>query len=198
MRHSPVATIALVSSLVIATGNTHSHDANHTETASAFAEVQRTETCHLRGCQPLVSSLLEFIDQAYKIFSGTDSYSAIAGLPEPEVHFISRTRLSKKACDNECEAFGWFPNKGNVIYIADDQDVINDLYARGILVHELVHYVQHMIGVPKMKNDCLTWKTREMQAYGIQYHWLRMNRVRVQTPTHNFRLAGYSRITCDA
>ncbi len=183
---------------VIAGAPAHAHDIEHAEPAVAHIEAQRTETCHLRGCQPLVSSLLEFIGQTYGAFGGTDNYPSIAGLPEPEVHFISRARLSKKACDSGCDAFGWFPNKGNVIYIADDLDVMNDLYARGILVHELVHYVQHMTGLPQRENSCLTWKTREMHAYGIQYQWLRANRVRIATPAHNFRLAGYSRMTCDA
>ena len=157
-----------------------------------------TETCHLRGCQELVGSLVQFIDTTYQIYDPKSKDLSIATLPLPEVHFISRKDLSDKACPTDyCDAIGWFPNKEDIVYLAADQDVMHDLNARSILLHELVHYVQHKIGSPVGENECLTWKAREMQAYGIQYHWLRVNRVRVGTPAYNLRLASYSRMTCD-
>lgn len=161
-------------------------------------ETWRTETCLLRGCQPLVASLIRDIARAYEFYETGERYSVIAELPSPEVHFISRTALAAMACpDHSCDPIGWFPNKGNVVYLASDQDVVEDYYSRGILVHELVHYVQHKLGDPVGANQCLTWKAREMQAYGIQYHWLRVNRQRIVTPPYNLRLAGYARMRCE-
>ena len=179
----------------------HKYDTHGIANASVAAlpsDAWRTETCHLRGCQNMVAGLLDFIGQTYEIYDPSSRQAGIAMLPVPEVHFISRSALVKKACpEGDCDPIGWFPNKGNIVYIAADQDVQRDLYARGILVHELVHYVQHTVGSPIANNKCLTWKAREMQAYGIQYHWLRVNRVRVRTPAYNLRLAGYSRLRCD-
>lgn len=181
----------------------HAHEAGSTESAmvrssAAAPDKWRTETCHLRGCQSLVDSLLRFIEQTYQFYYSHNISFSTAAFPLPEVHFISREALMKKACPSaHCGAVGWFPNEGSTVYMANDQNVMNDLYARGILVHELVHYVQHVTGFPVLDNACLTWKAREMQAYGIQYHWLRQHQVRVRTPAYNLRLANYNRMNCD-
>lgn len=146
----------------------------------------------------MIPELLEFVIGTYKMYDAQAEVPSIDEIPLPEVHFIRRSALTKKVCPEvECDAIGWFPNKGEIIYLTTDQDVENDLQARSILVHELVHYVQHMMGSPSGASRCETWKAREMQAYGIQYHWLRVNRVHVGTPSYNVRLAGYSRMKCE-
>ena len=191
--------------LATPTDSSRAHDSSPpgTETgaetgAATGADLWKTETCLLRGCESLVPSLLEFIARTYAYYDTRADYSEIAVLPAPEVHFISRKALVEKACPvQSCDAIGWFPNKGHVVYMASDQDVVNDMHARSILVHELVHYVQHAIGLSTHDNRCQMWKARELQAYGIQYHWMRVNRMRVQTPAYNLRLAGFSRINCD-
>lgn len=158
----------------------------------------RIETCHFRGCQSMVADAMQFIDRTYAFYDASYTVGRAADLPTPEVHFVSRAALAKKACVSErCDAIGWFPNKGNVIYIASDQDVVGNLHSRSIMVHELVHYVQHNLGLAKSESKCLSWKAREMQAYGIQHHWLRANRVRIRTPAYNMRLASFSRMRCD-
>ena len=193
-----VTPMASVGAVFILAGVVFAHETHDATTAASQADRWRTETCHLRGCQSLVASLLKFVDQTYRIYDPQSVHWSIGSLPLPEIHFVSRMVLAQEACPvAHCNALGWFPNKGNIVYMAIDQDVTNDLYARGILVHELVHYVQHMTGSPAEDNACLTWKARERQAYGIQHHWLRINHVPVQTPTYNLYLAGYSRMSCD-
>jgi hypothetical protein len=88
----------------------------------------------------------------------------------PEVVFVPHERLQDEACDGPCDVYGWFP-PGRTIYLDDRLDPIHDFAARGILVHELVHYLQQESGTFPARGGCRTWLERERQAYDIQMRW---------------------------
>ncbi len=120
-------------------------------------------------------------------------------LPAPEIRVLPQRELAQKACGNrECDVYGWFSNVDKIVYMSDNQDFVNDLHARSVLLHELVHYAQDRFQALKMVNDCLTWKARELQAYDIQYAWLRHHRVRTPTPSFNSVLINYENVRCPA
>lgn len=115
----------------------------------------------------------------------------------PEIRVIAQHELASKACGGQdCNVYGWFSNLDKRIYLADNQDFINNPHARSVLLHELVHYVQDQMKAPTMINDCLTWKARELQAYDIQYEWLRRHRVRTPTLSFNTVLINFENIRC--
>ncbi len=88
----------------------------------------------------------------------------------PEVVFVPHGLLQEKACSGPCEVYGWFP-PGRTIYLDDRLDPVRDIAARGILVHELVHYLQQEAGTFRASGGCRTWLERERQAYDIQIRW---------------------------
>ena len=88
----------------------------------------------------------------------------------PEVVFVPHQHLQDEACDGRCEVYGWFP-PGRTIYLDDRLDPVRDIAARGILVHELVHYLQQESGTFPARGGCRTWLERERQAYDIQIRW---------------------------
>ncbi len=118
-------------------------------------------------------------------------------LPAPQIHVIPQSELAHKACGGTpCNVYGWFSNTDKRVYLAQGQDFINDPHARSVLLHELVHYTQDKMKTPTMINSCLTWKARELQAYDIQYEWLRRQHVRVTTPSFNAVLIHFENIRC--
>jgi hypothetical protein len=89
----------------------------------------------------------------------------------PEVVFVPQEHLQEAACDGPCEVYGWFP-PGRIIYLDDRLDPVRDISARGVLVHELIHYLQQESGTFPASGGCRTWLERERQAYDIQIRWL--------------------------
>jgi hypothetical protein len=74
---------------------------------------------------------------------------------------------------------GWFP-PGEKIYLDERLDAKGDLFASSIVVHEMVHYLQHRSGkfggVPYSCKDSLAMEREAYQAqreyllrYGVYY-----------------------------
>jgi hypothetical protein len=64
----------------------------------------------------------------------------------------------------------------------EDLDVVNDEYARSILLHELVHHAQALLAKYEDLSLCESWKSSEVEAYDIQGKYLR----RVGSARHLF------------
>jgi len=138
--------------------------------------------------QAIVSGLLLYINAVMAV---PDS-----NLAQPQVKFLSQSQMEAKACESRsCKVEGWFAHADQTIYLHDQLDVRRDLHARSILLHELVHYVQHKQNGIKKANECLSWKARETQAYRIQYKWLYENHVPPKTPI-NLAFYSLSTIRC--
>jgi hypothetical protein len=94
----------------------------------------------------------------------------------PDVVFVSQAELQRQACKNPCKILGWYPN-GSTVYLDKRLDPFANLQARGILLHELVHYLQHENGAYKDASACMNWARREREAYKVQAAWLQRNNV---------------------
>ena len=101
--------------------------------------------------------------------------NSLSGLPVPErlpeVAFVPHSYLEEQVCQRPCDIEGWFP-PGDTVYLDDSLDPAKDLWARGILLHELVHYVQQEEGSFGVPSDCDAWLEREREAYDVQIRWL--------------------------
>ena len=129
--------------------------------------------------------------QLLAAISNSTNYS----LPEhpPEIVFVAHSYLEQQVCGRPCNVKGWFPS-GRTIYLDERLDLENDTWAKGILLHELVHYLQQQEGAPSEAADCETWERREQEAYQVQYRWLVAQRV----PAHLLRRISrpYLKIEC--
>jgi len=96
----------------------------------------------------------------------------------PKVVFMPHAELARTVCHKPCPIYGWYP-RGRVIYLDARLDPTRDPEARGILLHELVHYLQHFAGAFTDDIECRNWAKRERQAYKVQGRWLLDNRVNV-------------------
>lgn len=95
----------------------------------------------------------------------------------PNVAFVSDEWLTEQACSGPCQVYGWFP-PGSTIYLDEKLDPLDDMVARGILMHEIVHYLQNESGRFAGSDTCERFERREFEAYRIQYRWYFDNRVR--------------------
>lgn len=70
----------------------------------------------------------------------------------PEVHFVSLKVLQQVACKGRnCKVKALYhPVKG--VMINENLDVVNDVYARSVLMHELVHHLQQVNHKLRMKS----------------------------------------------
>lgn len=89
----------------------------------------------------------------------------------PELAVVPQPYLERAACDRPCRIYGWYPY-GRTVYLATPLDPVTDLRARGILLHELVHYVQHTSHAFEEGDPCRDGQRREFEAYRVQARWL--------------------------
>ena len=138
----------------------------------------------------IISSLMLYISAAMQIPDGQ--------IPTPEVKFLTEKQMEVKFCGGKScgSLLGMVPKEDGAVYLKDTLDVQRDMEARGILLHELVHYVQYKRNSPTLPNDCLTWKAREVEAYRIQHNWLYDNRVPISIPTYNIALVNFQSLRC--
>jgi hypothetical protein len=92
----------------------------------------------------------------------------------PEVHFVSLQALQDVACKGRsCKVKALYhPVKG--VMINENLDVVNDVYARSVLMHELVHHLQQVNH--KFEDEeraCQRWQAREIEAYEVQHKYLK-------------------------
>lgn len=110
----------------------------------------------------------------------------------PAVEFVPHVELREMACEGPCNIRGWYAG-GSTIYLDDRLDLEDSLWDRGIVVHEMVHYLQEQSGAFGVAPTCQRWLEREEEAYAVQRQWLRSNRPRTPLPDY----ARFPRITID-
>jgi hypothetical protein len=95
-----------------------------------------------------------------------------APLAPPQVMMVSHSYLVQQACGGrECKVLGWFP-PGATIFMDQRLNPQDDLYATSILVHEMVHYLQHQSDKFKGAQSCESSMAMEREAYGVQREFL--------------------------
>jgi hypothetical protein len=93
--------------------------------------------------------------------------------PLPRIAFVQAHLIADIMCDGHprCPVLGMYL-RGDTIFLDDRLDVHGNDYHTSILLHELVHYVQHQSG-RFAESDCESWVKQEQEAFRIQIAWLR-------------------------
>ncbi len=113
--------------------------------------------------EDLLPSLMEAIDRLSK-FSVPESL--------PTVQRVPREIIDELACGGaKCSALAAY-RSGEGIYIDEALEPETDVFARSVLLHELVHYVQDVSDESAAAEPCQRWSRRERQAYAIQMRFL--------------------------
>lgn len=125
---------------------------------------------------------------------------ATTGLPAPDapprIERVPHQFFVETICrgDPHCDAQGWssgedtareFPGlTPGIIYIDERNDFERDPYARGLLAHELTHYVQRLSGAfgPSLVADCVTRIQSEAQAVLVQARYLATQGIHFEAP----------------
>lgn len=89
----------------------------------------------------------------------------------PTIEYAPHAYFVRQACGGrECGAIGWYDNHGT-IYIdrrLEDQDTA---FTRGLMVHEIVHYLQDLSGRYD-PTSCADHHRREREAYAVQREFI--------------------------
>jgi hypothetical protein len=99
----------------------------------------------------------------------------LSGYPEPAkppmVEYKPHRFFVEETCGGqECEAVGWYNDRG-IVYLDDRLRNSDDVLARSLIVHEFVHYLQHLSG--KFDSfSCADQIMREREAYAIQRNYV--------------------------
>ncbi len=89
----------------------------------------------------------------------------------PEVHRVPHAQIEAMACQRACRVRAiYIPHLG--IYLDDNLDLESSVFDRSILLHELVHHAQSVMGKYEDLSLCQNWKTSELEAYRIQDAYL--------------------------
>jgi hypothetical protein len=90
----------------------------------------------------------------------------------PEVLKVSHDYLVENACGGrECKVVGWFP-PGQTVYLDQRLNPQDSLLHASIVVHEMVHYLQHQSGKFDKHSSCEQAIALEREAYGVQREFL--------------------------
>jgi hypothetical protein len=106
----------------------------------------------------LVSDLLAALDQItkYRI---------------PETHPLPGSLVQQYACQKPCGALAVY-RAGEGVYLDESMEPETNVFARSVLLHELVHYVQDMNKELVDVRECERWYRREQEAYALQKRFL--------------------------
>lgn len=89
----------------------------------------------------------------------------------PEVHRVPHAQIEAMACQQACRVRAiYIPHLG--IYMDDNLDIEHNEFDRSILLHELVHHAQAVMGKYEDLSLCQGWKSSEVEAYRIQDAYL--------------------------
>jgi hypothetical protein len=113
---------------------------------------------------------LELIATLFRIIHVLSGYP----IPErfPEVHAVPRDVLQARICPAGCGVKAFYLTDEGV-FIDAALDTQNDIVARSVLLHELVHYAQAAAHRFEALSRCAAWHARENEAYQIQNEYLR-------------------------
>lgn len=116
---------------------------------------------------PALSVLVADLFAAIELLSGY----APPTVP-PQVHRVPQAQISEQFCHGPCEIKAVYdPTLG--VFIDEKLDVRDNVFARSILLHELVHHVQSVSGRFDMGgSECARRNTAEQEAYFIQNRYL--------------------------
>jgi hypothetical protein len=110
------------------------------------------------------------------------------GQPEiapPMVRMVPQPEIAQAVCGRPCGVRAYYlPDKG--IFLDADLHLEEDVVARSILFHEIVHHVQHHRNRYSDQPECDRVKNREREAYILQNQYLLSNKAFVQMASSRF------------
>ena len=89
----------------------------------------------------------------------------------PRVYRVAHEKIEELACGRKCPALGAY-KPGDGIYLDEALQPETNIFARSVLLHELVHYAQDMSSGMNDIESCDRWYQREKEAYAIQENFL--------------------------
>ncbi len=90
----------------------------------------------------------------------------------PPVQRVPHEIIEQLACGGaKCAALAAY-RSGEGIYIDESLKPETDVFARSVLLHELIHYVQDVSNELASAEPCNRWYRREQEAYAIQKRFL--------------------------
>lgn len=89
----------------------------------------------------------------------------------PTVQKVAHSVVEQYACQKPCAALAVY-RAGEGVYLDESMKPETNVFARSVLLHELVHYVQDMNDELVSLKDCERWYRREQEAYAIQKRFL--------------------------
>ena len=125
------------------------------------------------GNEVLVALLLDL----FRAIESISGYPVPAVLPD--VHVLPLEALQARVCSWACPVKAFYL-RGEGVFIEESLNFRNDLKARSILLHELVHHVQNLSGRFDSLPGCAAWNARDREAYEIQNEYLRAAGVSVR------------------
>ena len=119
---------------------------------------------HPMTMEDLLPSLMEAIERLSK-YTVPDSL--------PQVQRVPHETIEELACGGEkCAALAAYRPGEAIVYIDEVLEPETDVFARSVLLHELVHYVQDESDELIDAEPCRRWSRREQQAYAVQMRFL--------------------------
>lgn len=99
----------------------------------------------------------------------------LSGYPAPDeppaLSFKPHRFFVDRVCGGrECKAVGWYNDQG-IVYIDEKYRYDESTFASSLVVHELVHYLQHVSGEFD-SNSCIDSVAREREAYYVQNEYI--------------------------
>ena len=91
---------------------------------------------------------------------------------KPKLEFRPHQFFVDNACygNQKCKVVGWYNDEG-VVYIDDKLNALNSRFERSLVVHEFVHYLQHISGKFET-GTCEDFVSREREAYATQREFI--------------------------
>ncbi|MBX9963060.1 MAG: hypothetical protein K2Y35_08405 [Burkholderiales bacterium] len=114
-------------------------------------------------------AVVEIVASLFLTVSQLSGYPAPRELPP--IHVLSEHEMAQRLCAGPCGVRAYYLD-GQGVFLRDDLDIVGDLKARSILLHELVHHVQHENSRFGAMDSCERWFAREDEAYRIQNAYL--------------------------
>ncbi len=120
---------------------------------------------------------VDAFDSRHDEFTGLLNWAAyISGYQSnginPQLQFRAHQFFVDNACggNEKCRVIGWY-NDQNIVYIDDRLEAVETLFERSLVVHEFVHYLQHISGNFET-GTCEGFVQREREAYAAQREFI--------------------------
>src|SRR5260221_277809 len=104
------------------------------------------------------------------------SIQLLAGYPAPkilpEINVIPHQEIEQRFCAGPCRVMAFY-DPAQVVFIDDTLDIQSVLFARSILLREVVHHLQNVSGkFDAIANKCTQFIFKQKAAYEIQNRYL--------------------------